>query len=97
MRFFQITMVMHHYFLGILSPESMRLSWTTVENTEDKVSKHWGYGLGWAILPEKHERGCCRDQQKAIAHSGKLFRLNFILSLLWKFRNCAQLTLPVVA
>ena len=49
----------------------MRLSWTAVENTEDKVSKDWGYGLGWAILPEKHERGCCRDQQKAIAHTGK--------------------------
>ncbi|CAB4008947.1 Hypothetical predicted protein, partial [Paramuricea clavata] len=67
---------------GILSPESMRLSWTTVENTEDKVSKHWGYGLGWAILPEKHERGCCRDQQKAIAHSGGAVGASSILLIL---------------
>ena len=50
----------------------MKLSWTTVANTADKVSKDWCYGLGWAILPEKHECGCGKDQQKAIAHSGKL-------------------------
>ena len=57
--------------LGILSPESMRLSWTIVANTAGKISQDWGYGLGWAILPEQHECGCCKDQEKAIAHTGK--------------------------
>lgn len=61
----------HLSYSGILSPESMSLSWKIVEKTKNKVCQKGGYGLGWMIFPNKHEHGCCRDQQKAIFHTGR--------------------------
>ena len=58
-------------FSGILSTESMSMSWEIVKNTEGKLYKKGGYGLGWMIFPSKHEHGCCKNEQKVIFHTGK--------------------------
>ena len=49
----------------------MAESWKIVKNTEGKVYKKGGYGLGWMIFPNKHEHGYCRNQSKTVFHTGE--------------------------
>ena len=74
-------------FSGIVSPESMRLSWTIVDKTQGKVRENWGYGLGWEILPEKHELGCCKEQHKTIVHTGKFTSCDNTMFYLQVYEN----------
>lgn len=56
---------------GFLRPETVTELWKIVANTEGQGHKDGGYGLGWAIIPEKQEFGACQHQSETVLHSGK--------------------------
>lgn len=56
---------------GFLKPETVTELWKIVTNTEGKGHEDGGYGLGWAVIPEKQEFGACNHQSETILHSGR--------------------------
>lgn len=56
---------------GFLRPETVSEQWKIVANTEGQGRKDGGYGLGWAVIPEKQEFGACHHQSETVLHSGK--------------------------
>ena len=40
-------------------------------NTEGQGHKDGGYGLGWAIIPERQDWGACYHQSETVLHSGE--------------------------
>ena len=61
--------------------------WTPEPITLGKVSKRFKemrYGLGWQILPESVEYGCCKKTDFAALHTGK----KIICSFRTYFRMC---------
>lgn len=55
---------------GFLRLETVTEMWKIVANTEGKGHKNGGYGLGWAVVPEKQQFGACNHQFETILHSG---------------------------
>lgn len=64
---------------GFLKPETVTELWKIVTNTEGKGHKDGGYGLGWAVIPEKQEFGACNHQSETILHSGGAIGCSSIL------------------
>ena len=57
---------------GFLQPESVTEMWKIVANTEGQGHKDGGYGLGWAVIPEKQDFGACYHQSETVLHKGKI-------------------------
>ncbi|XP_046543740.1 serine beta-lactamase-like protein LACTB, mitochondrial [Haliotis rubra] len=58
------------YLNGYLKRETVGEMWQPVDNTECSWDKDGGYALGWAIIPEKLDHGCCRHQRHYVTHTG---------------------------
>ena len=58
------------YLPGFLRPETVIDLWKVVANTEGKGHKDGGYGMGWMVIPEKQDFGCCCHQSETVLHTG---------------------------
>ena len=47
-------------------------------NTQGKGHESGGYGLGWVVIPEKQDFGCCYHQSESVLHSGMFLSLHIL-------------------
>ena len=67
---------------GYLKPETIRAIWSPVERTKCTWDKSGKYGMGWAVIPEKHEHGECRHQRYYATHTGGAIGASSVLLVL---------------
>ena len=60
------------YLPGFLKPHTVTELWKIVANTEGQGDRDGGYGLGWEVIAEKQEFGCCSHQSECVFHDGKI-------------------------
>lgn len=60
------------YLPGFLKPHTVTELWKIVANTEGQGDRDGGYGLGWEVIAEKQEFGCCSRQSECVFHDGKI-------------------------
>lgn len=60
------------YLPGFLKPHTVTELWKIVAITEGQGDRDGGYGLGWEVIAEKQEFGCCSHQSECVFHDGKI-------------------------
>ncbi|XP_071098818.1 serine beta-lactamase-like protein LACTB, mitochondrial [Haliotis cracherodii] len=70
------------YLKGYLKRETVKEMWRPAENTECSWDRDGGYALGWAVVPEKLDHGCCRHQRHYVGHTGGAIGASSVLVVL---------------
>ncbi|XP_058963954.2 serine beta-lactamase-like protein LACTB, mitochondrial [Pocillopora verrucosa] len=69
------------YLPGFLKPHTVTELWKIVANTEGQGDRDGGYGLGWEVIAEKQEFGCCSHQSECVFHDGGAVGASSILMI----------------
>ncbi|XP_041355824.1 serine beta-lactamase-like protein LACTB, mitochondrial [Gigantopelta aegis] len=85
---------------GYLKAETMRALWSPVNKTVCSWDKSGKYGMGWAVIPEKHEQGECLHQRYYVSHTGGAVGASSVLLVLpdkaWQEREDSRAPKGVV-
>lgn len=67
---------------GYLGSDTVKMMWTPVDGTGVDCDPESHFGLGWAMVDEKHERGLCEHRRFYVAHTGGSVGASSILLIL---------------
>ncbi|XP_070536043.1 serine beta-lactamase-like protein LACTB, mitochondrial [Ptychodera flava] len=67
---------------GYLKPETLKTMWTEVKEARTTPKSEQYSGMGWFVVPETADHGCCRHQQYYTNHTGGAMGASSVLLIL---------------